>query len=209
MRYEVLAQNVAAQALIRYLKKPQEGFQRFQTAKTAKEAGFDGVEIHAAHGYLLSQFLTPLVNMREDRWGGSLENRARFLLEVVRRVRASVGERPWRRPRPAPSGAPSPWRCGRSKWRAGRTRRHHAQSGFSAGAILHRRSHGGAAGAEPVRAHQCAAEGLDGPGRSGHQDPRHVRPSRPGAPDSPHTSACPGSSPASRLPRTSARHGCR
>jgi 2,4-dienoyl-CoA reductase-like NADH-dependent reductase (Old Yellow Enzyme family) len=60
------------------------------TAARAEEAGFDGVEVHAAHGYLLSQFLSPLVNRRTDQWGGSLENRARLLLDVVRRIRATV-----------------------------------------------------------------------------------------------------------------------
>ena len=62
-----------------------------RAAALAKEAGFDGAEIHAAHGWLLSSSLSPLVNNRADRWGGSLENRARLLLSVVRAVRAETG----------------------------------------------------------------------------------------------------------------------
>ena len=61
-------------------------------ARRALEAGFEVLEIHAAHGYLLHQFLSPLSNHRTDSYGGSLENRARFLIEVVREIRAEVGE---------------------------------------------------------------------------------------------------------------------
>ncbi len=62
------------------------------TARLAKEAGFSGVQIHGAHGYLVSQFLSPHHNRREDRWGGTPENRMRFVLEVYRAIRAAVGD---------------------------------------------------------------------------------------------------------------------
>ncbi|WP_373475446.1 NADH:flavin oxidoreductase/NADH oxidase family protein [Sphingorhabdus sp.] len=62
-----------------------------QAAQICKEVGFTGVQIHAAHGYLISQFLSPRSNLREDRWGGSLENRARFLMFTINTVRQLVG----------------------------------------------------------------------------------------------------------------------
>ncbi|MBD3192615.1 MAG: NAD(P)-binding protein [Candidatus Heimdallarchaeota archaeon] len=58
----------------------------------AKKAGFDGVEIHAGHGYLIGQFFAPLFNKRKDEYGGSLKNRARFALEVLRAVRKKCGD---------------------------------------------------------------------------------------------------------------------
>lgn len=61
-------------------------------AERAKAAGFDGVEIHCAHGYLLSQFLTPAINWRQDQYGGSIENRTRIHKEIIKAVREVVGE---------------------------------------------------------------------------------------------------------------------
>ncbi|MGB5268296.1 MAG: hypothetical protein WBN30_17010, partial [Polyangiales bacterium] len=61
-------------------------------AAFAKAAGFTGVQVHGAHGYLVSQFLSPLTNQRSDRWGGSLENRARFARTVLGEIRKAVGD---------------------------------------------------------------------------------------------------------------------
>lgn len=71
----------------------QRAVQAFgQAAARARESGFDGVQIHAAHGYFLSQFLSPFYNHRQDAYGGSLENRSRIVREVYKIVRQNVGD---------------------------------------------------------------------------------------------------------------------
>ena len=67
-----------------------EDFQK--AAVRAKKAGFDGIQIHAARGYLLSQFLSPFFNKRKDEYGGSIENRVRFILEILQAIRSELGK---------------------------------------------------------------------------------------------------------------------
>ncbi|WP_347473409.1 NADH:flavin oxidoreductase/NADH oxidase [Acinetobacter thermotolerans] len=75
------------------LDEIQQVIQGFaSSAKRAVEAGFDLIELHAAHGYLLHQFMSPLSNQREDEYGGSLENRIRLTLEVFKAIKAAVPE---------------------------------------------------------------------------------------------------------------------
>ena len=83
--------GISARALaLEEIYRLQEEF--VMAAMRAKEAGFDGVELHGAHGYLISQFFSPMVNKREDEYGGCLENRARFAAEIIKKIKASAGE---------------------------------------------------------------------------------------------------------------------
>lgn len=89
-RVEGLARSARKEMTLDDIHEIVEAFG--QAAHRAKEAGFDGVQIHGAHGYLLSQFLSPAFNKRTDAYGGPVENRARALLEVLQGVRTAVGE---------------------------------------------------------------------------------------------------------------------
>ena len=80
--YEVLTEERIQQMVQQYA----------QAAKLVKKAGFDAIEIHAGHGYLLASFLSPASNQRTDQYGGSFENRTRFLVEVIKAVKQATGE---------------------------------------------------------------------------------------------------------------------
>lgn len=84
-----LAGETPREMSIGEIEREQENF--VKSAMMARAVGFDGIEIHAAHGFLLDEFLSPYYNRRTDRYGGTPENRMRFLLELVRRTRAAVG----------------------------------------------------------------------------------------------------------------------
>jgi 2,4-dienoyl-CoA reductase-like NADH-dependent reductase (Old Yellow Enzyme family) len=99
-RHPVAPSEVTLKGLEAFFSKPralkedeiESIIQRFvRTARIAKQAGFKGVQMHSAHGYLSSQFLSPLANKRTDKWGGSLENRMRFLLAVINGMRQELG----------------------------------------------------------------------------------------------------------------------
>ena len=71
----------------------QEIIKKFTfVAKIARETGFTGIQIHSAHGYLLSEFLSPDINLREDEWGGTVENRSRIHVEIIKNIRREIGE---------------------------------------------------------------------------------------------------------------------
>lgn len=88
-RFQPMEDSDQEKMSIRDIEMVEESFAR--AAKRAKEAGFDGVQLHLAHGYLLSQFLSPVFNKRDDKYGGSIENRARISIEILKAVRNEVG----------------------------------------------------------------------------------------------------------------------
>ena len=85
-------QVMARELSIEEIRRIESEFAKI--AGYAIEAGFDGIEVHGAHSYLIAQFLSPLGNRRRDEYGGNLEKRARFLLETVDRIREKIGPRP-------------------------------------------------------------------------------------------------------------------
>ena len=81
-----LCREISKEEIAKVIKAFAEGAER------AKRAGFDGIQIHAAHGYLLNQFLSPFYNKRTDEYGGTIENRARIVLDILKAIRKVVGE---------------------------------------------------------------------------------------------------------------------
>jgi len=88
--YEGLSRTPRKELTVRDIQDLVAAFA--DAAQRAKSAGFDGVQIHAAHGYLLSQFLSPIFNRRADGYGGSIENRARIIIEAIHAIRKMVGK---------------------------------------------------------------------------------------------------------------------
>ena len=83
--------NLPAKALtIKEIHKIQDLY--VKAANRAKKAGLDGIELHGAHGYLISQFISPLTNKRKDNYGGNLQNRARFAIEIIKTIKAEVSD---------------------------------------------------------------------------------------------------------------------
>ncbi len=85
-----LAGETGREMSLEEIEREQDNFAR--AAALARAVGFDGVEIHGAHGFLIDEFLSPRYNRRTDRYGGTHENRMRFLLEIVRKTRAAIGD---------------------------------------------------------------------------------------------------------------------
>jgi 2,4-dienoyl-CoA reductase-like NADH-dependent reductase (Old Yellow Enzyme family) len=88
--HPVFGRGVPKAMTIDEIHKLREEF--VEAALRTKRAGFDGVEIHNCHGFLLSQFLSPITNLRTDEYGGNLENRSRLLMEITTAVRAAIGD---------------------------------------------------------------------------------------------------------------------
>jgi len=82
--------NLSRAMTIDDIKRVQESF--LLAALRAEKAGLDGIELHGAHGYLIDQFMSPVINWRQDEYGGSIENRMRFGLEIVEMIKAEVGK---------------------------------------------------------------------------------------------------------------------
>lgn len=82
--------TVAREITVDEIKRVQHSF--LKAALRVKKAGFNGIELHGAHGYLIDQFMSPITNKRNDEYGGTLENRMRFALEIVEMIKAEVGE---------------------------------------------------------------------------------------------------------------------